>query len=68
MKLEETMKELELFNMRCDSDKIFRLRRISEARCVAINLSGWVKRRKRNVLKQTMRGRKAMARCVREIF
>jgi hypothetical protein len=65
MKLEETMKELELSNMRCDSEKMFRL---SWTSCVAIYLSGWVKRRKRNVLKQTMRGRKAMARCVREIF
>ena len=41
MELEETMKDLGLLNMKCDSEKKFRLRKISEARCVAIYLSGW---------------------------
>jgi hypothetical protein len=45
MELEETMKDLKLLKMKCDSEKKFRLTKISEARCVAIYLRQYVEER-----------------------
>jgi len=46
LKLKKTMKDLGLFNMKCDSEEELSSTEISEARYVAISLSDWEWRRR----------------------